>query len=83
MIPNQTNKWSPGLPHLYKNVGINKDPSRRHGPPMAILPTSHRYLTLYPDMSTHIHIYISPNSVRSLSHASSLLHSSSHLEFLL
>jgi hypothetical protein len=50
---------------------------------MAILPTSHRYLTLYPDMSTHIHIYISPNSVRSLSHASSLLHSSSHLEFLL
>lgn len=55
MIPNQTTKWRPGLPHLYKNVGINKDPSWRHGPPMATqLPTS----PFYPDMSTHIHIYI-------------------------
>jgi hypothetical protein len=61
-----------GLPRLYKNVGINKDPSRRHGPPMATLPTSPFF---YTDMSTHIYIYrrivwtVSP-------HASSLLFSS-------
>ena len=54
MMPNQTNKWSPGLPHLYKNVGINKDPSRRQGPP----PMATRAADLYPDMSTHIHICI-------------------------
>jgi hypothetical protein len=54
MMPNQTNKWSPGLPHLYKNVGINKDPSRRQGPP----PMATRPADLYPDMSTHIHICI-------------------------
>jgi hypothetical protein len=63
-----------GLPRLYKNVGINKDPSRRHGPPMATLPTSPFF---YTDMSKHIYIYIYRRIVWTVSpHASSLLFSS-------